>query len=496
MILLNIAVVFTILLFSFFRRKNLLFWSLGIYQIGSYVILLSLLVYNILVSIDYSIPAGIVEKFCYYIVLNLKLHITNIVSLYNFGNVLLLIAPVILLIVYDKRITAAKTLLLQPPIAYFIINHPRIKYLMWNYCMVKGLDSPFEELVILNSVVLVIYFLIPIVYLSIEIYRTKIFSKKNLALSTAVYVLLINLTMGFVLFSNPFSNYYPLRYTVNSMPIEPNSNQGTLAQFFSVHSKYTGIFLAVAVIVLIYIIIFCDFSLTFNIKFGKRKNTIERENDEALKTIFHTYKNAFFAIERFGSILESRIKTDDEMVSSALSNITSIAHTSYLNAKKMIDSVILSYDFSCEKTHLDVNSLLEDVLMQFEAVEGLTLEKNLCKNTVFVNGSHEGLSEVFTNIMNNAVEATEGRENPTVKVSLFSENNSAVINFYDNGCGIDKHRMKSIFQPLYSEKQSSNNFGIGLSTALKIVHYHSGTIMCKSKLNKYTVFQIILPTVK
>lgn len=496
MMMLNAAVVLTILLFSFLRRKNLLFWSLGIYQISSYIILLSLLVYNILVSIDYTIPAGIMEKFCYYIVLNLKLHITDVVTLYNFGNLLLLISPVILLIVSDKRITVAKILLFLPPAAYFIINHPRIKYLMWNYCMVKGLDSPFEELVILNSVILIIYFLIPIVYLAAEIYRTNIFSKTKFAFSTAVYIFLIDLTMGFVLFCNPFSNYYPLRYTVNSVPIDLNSSQGMLAKLFSVHSKYTGIFLAIAVIVLIYIIIFCDFSLTFNIKFGKRKNVLERENDEAIKTIFHTYKNAFFAIERFGSILESRVKTDDEMTSSALTNITSIAHTSYINAKKMIDSVILSYDFSCEKVRLDLTALLEDLLIQFDAVEGLTLEKNFCEKTVFVNGSREGLSEAFTNIMNNAVEATEGRANPTIKVSLFFESNSAVINFYDNGCGIEKHRMKNIFHPLYSGKQSSNNFGIGLSTALKIVNYHSGTILCKSKPNKYTVFQIILPAVK
>ena len=89
-----------------------------------------------------------------------------------------------------------------------------------------------------------------------------------------------------------------------------------------------------------------------------------------------------------------------------------------------------------------------------------------------------------------------GRENPTVKISLFTEGNSAVINFYDNGCGIEKSDIKNIYRPLFSKKNSSTNFGIGLSTAFKTINYHSGTILCKSKPNEYTVFQVILPKIK
>ena len=66
----------------------------------------------------------------------------------------------------------------------------------------------------------------------------------------------------------------------------------------------------------------------------------------------------------------------------------------------------------------------------------------------------------------------------------------------DNGCGIERNEIKNIFRPLYSKKSSSNNFGIGLSSALKTITYHSGTILCKSKPGEYTVFQVILPVLK
>lgn len=180
----------------------------------------------------------------------------------------------------------------------------------------------------------------------------------------------------------------------------------------------------------------------------------------------------------------------------ALKNIQDISHSSFINSKKMIDSVILTYDFSSEKVRLDLTEMLDDLLLQFEGTENLTLQRDFSEEEIFINGSYASLREAFTNILNNAVEATAEVENPTVKISLFTEGSSAVINFRDNGCGIKKNEIKNIFRPLYSNKNSSNNFGIGLSTALKTINYHSGTILCKSKPNEYTIFQVILPLVK
>ena len=162
----------------------------------------------------------------------------------------------------------------------------------------------------------------------------------------------------------------------------------------------------------------------------------------------------------------------------------------------MTDSVILTYDFSQEKIRLNLNAFLSDLLLQYDAIKNLNIEKEFSNENIFVNASPANLKEAFTNIINNSVEAMTECEKPTIKVSLFTEGNSAVINFYDNGCGIDKKDIKNVFRPLFSKKNSSTNFGIGLSTALKTINYHSGTILCKSKPNEYTVFQVILPKIK
>lgn len=301
--------------------------------------------------------------------------------------------------------------------------------------------------------------------------------------------------MGFILFTNPYSNYYPMRCDINSMPVTNSLMTGKIGTMFSVNSKYTELFLSIAIVILVYIIIYCDFSLTFNITTRRSEKNSELQNDEMLKTIFHKYKNAFFAIDRFSSILESNVKTDNIMVNAAIENIKSISQTSYEQSRQMLDSIILSYDFTTQKTKLNLTELLNELLLQFQAIPNLSLTSDFPSEDVFINGSRDDLKEAFTNIINNSVEATEGILNPSIKVSLFTEDGSAVINFYDNGCGIRKNDRKKIFRPLYSSKQSSNNMGIGLSTVLKTINYHSGTILCKSRLGEYTIFQVILPAI-
>ena len=492
MLFIYIAFLFLIFVMAIFKGKNMLFWSLGSYLVSSLIILASLLIYNIILSVNYSLQAGIFEKAGYYIVFHLKLHITDVVTIYNFGNFLLLSSSVIFLMISDKKITFKRILLFIPPVLYFYINHPRTKYLSWNYFVVHGYNNPFKWLVMINSILLFIYFIIPIIQLMYQYFKTRIFSKKKYALGTAIYILIIEISMGMVLHSSLYSNYYPLRFDVNSMPINKNIN---IFPLVSTSSKYTEISLVLAIVILLYILL-GEFSSTFNIK-PRRQNQFEQgENNEMMKIIFHSYKNAFFAIERFANILENSIDKNDETAATALENIKTISNTSYINSKKMTDSVILTYDFSQEKIRLNLNAFLSDLLLQYDAIKNLNIEKEFSIENIFVNASPANLKEAFTNIINNSVEAMTECEKPTIKVSLFTEGNSAVINFYDNGCGIDKKDIKNVFRPLFSKKNSSTNFGIGLSTALKTINYHSGTILCKSKPNEYTVFQVILPKIK
>ena len=105
--------------------------------------------------------------------------------------------------------------------------------------------------------------------------------------------------------------------------------------------------------------------------------------------------------------------------------------------------------------------------------------------------SHGVLCQYFLN----SIDALniKNEKHPFIKVKIFSQDNLLCIEVLDNGCGIPKKEIKKIFKAFYSTKQSNNNWGIGLNYVEKVITMHGGKIYVKSKVNKYTWFQIVLP---
>jgi len=87
------------------------------------------------------------------------------------------------------------------------------------------------------------------------------------------------------------------------------------------------------------------------------------------------------------------------------------------------------------------------------------------------------LSWVIENVCKNAVDATEGAGEITVKISESGDN--AIIDICDNGKGIPKSAQKKIFSPGYTTK--ARGWGLGLSLARRIIEeYHNGKIFVRS----------------
>ena len=82
----------------------------------------------------------------------------------------------------------------------------------------------------------------------------------------------------------------------------------------------------------------------------------------------------------------------------------------------------------------------------------------------------------------------EGKGN--IKVSLFVEQEKAIIEVQDNGKGIAKNKLKTIFEAGYTTKK--RGWGLGLTLVKRIIEqYHHGKIFVKSStIGKGTVFRI------
>jgi PAS domain S-box-containing protein len=101
------------------------------------------------------------------------------------------------------------------------------------------------------------------------------------------------------------------------------------------------------------------------------------------------------------------------------------------------------------------------------------------------------LNQVWTNILDNAIDATNGEGRLVIRT--LSEDDQVVVEIEDNGMGIPADALHRIFEPFYTSKPQGQGTGLGLDTAWRIVtEEHAGTISASSEPGR-TIFRISLP---
>jgi signal transduction histidine kinase len=145
----------------------------------------------------------------------------------------------------------------------------------------------------------------------------------------------------------------------------------------------------------------------------------------------------------------------------------------------------------------DLNQIVRDVLElldgRFKEL-GVKLETRLDDPLPTVQADPEGLHRALLNLVSNALEAVEERENPFVAVgtSLDPVEGWVRIQVIDNGVGISPQMVADIFKPFVSTKGSKGT-GLGLAVSRKILREHGGDILARSQLGKGSKFILRLP---
>jgi signal transduction histidine kinase len=100
---------------------------------------------------------------------------------------------------------------------------------------------------------------------------------------------------------------------------------------------------------------------------------------------------------------------------------------------------------------------------------------------------------VIENLLKNAVDATAHREDGLITIEAHCKNGALIIDVSDNGKGIARHDLGSVFQPGFTTKK--RGWGLGLSLSRRIIErFHGGKIFVKrTELNKGTTFRLVIP---
>jgi signal transduction histidine kinase len=108
--------------------------------------------------------------------------------------------------------------------------------------------------------------------------------------------------------------------------------------------------------------------------------------------------------------------------------------------------------------------------------------------TVRANGSE--LNQVWTNLIDNAADAVDGRGR--IGIRVFRDEGYVVVEVSDSGPGIPRHVRDRIFEPFFTTKDVGEGSGLGLDVVRRVVSGHGGEVSLRSEPGE-TTFRVQLP---
>jgi len=189
-----------------------------------------------------------------------------------------------------------------------------------------------------------------------------------------------------------------------------------------------------------------------------------------------------------------------EEYSYIINETTEILLSNLNRASELIGSFKkIAVDQTCEKCReIILKDYIEDVILSLKHV----LKKNsieisvLCETNDLKIKTYPGsLAQIFTNlIMNSVIHGFDNATKGLITISTRLEMGNIIIQYADNGKGIEKEVLKRIFEPFYTTKRGSGGSGLGLYIVYNTVTtILNGRIECKSSIGNGVLFTITIP---
>ena len=142
--------------------------------------------------------------------------------------------------------------------------------------------------------------------------------------------------------------------------------------------------------------------------------------------------------------------------------------------------------------NVDIVRSLETTLtiLNHKLKQGVVVQRDYLRVPLLVNSFGSELNQVWTNIIDNAIDAMHGKGE--LRVRTYRDDGCVVVEIGDSGPGISDELRPHIFEPFFTTKGVGEGTGLGLDTVQRIVKKHRGSIQVRSQPGD-TRFQVWLP---
>lgn len=205
-------------------------------------------------------------------------------------------------------------------------------------------------------------------------------------------------------------------------------------------------------------------------------------------TVAHDIANPLTVV-----ISRARMILMKEDIEESLADNLNIIVRNALKIDRLITSITrFAKKSSMEFKHFNIEEVIQEVLLMFSKsikMKTVMVEEDYEEKSVKVWGEPNQMEQVFTNLIQNAVQAMD--LNGKLFINTKSIDGYLRVTLEDTGPGIPEDKLDDIFEAFYTTKDEGT--GLGLNICKRIIHEHSGEIRVVSELGKGTKFTIDLP---
>jgi PAS domain S-box-containing protein len=227
---------------------------------------------------------------------------------------------------------------------------------------------------------------------------------------------------------------------------------------------------------------------------------LDQTKDYFLSNVSHELKTPMISVMGYiGLLLKEKVGSLTEQQKKFLE----ISYKNLRKLEKNIDDLLDLAEFGIQKASwefepVDLVKVIEFSCATVEPLAGehqIRLEAQLPPEPVKISGVEEKLSQLFDNLLTNAVKYN--RRGGKICVTVDQNPEFIFTHISDTGVGISHQSLQEVFTRHFQEKTKplgdAKGLGIGLSLVQEIVRLHQGEVQIESELGKGTTFTVRLP---
>ncbi|MCE4956672.1 cell wall metabolism sensor histidine kinase WalK [Macrococcoides caseolyticum] len=227
---------------------------------------------------------------------------------------------------------------------------------------------------------------------------------------------------------------------------------------------------------------------------------VENERREFVANVSHELRTPLTSMRSYIEALEAGAWQDEALAPQFLSVTREETDRMIRLVNDLLQlSKMDNTDDHLNKELIDFNMFIHKIINRFEMSEGknATFIRDIPKTGIFVEIDPDKMTQVFDNVITNALKYSKGKKKVEFHVKQNTLFNRMTIQIKDNGIGIPLNKVDKIFDRFFrvdkARTRKMGGTGLGLAISKEIVEAHNGRIWANSKEGFGTSVYITLP---